>query len=90
MVKPELIYGDLKDKYVAGVKVYANNGEPDNTLFYDEAHTRRLNVEEAMDYAMKGLLRIVDSTGTHIPTDFSTSDNTVTVTLADGTTFILE
>lgn len=85
MVKPKLIYGDLKDKYVAGVKVYAHT---DKVLYYDEAHTtgNTVNAEEAMDYATKGLLRIVDSTGTHIPTDFSKSGSTVTVKLADGTT----
>lgn len=85
MVKPELIYGDLKDKYVAGVKVY---GHTDKFMYYDEAHTtgNTMNAEEAMDYATKGLLRIVDSNGTHIPTDFSKSGSTVTVKLADGTT----
>lgn len=84
-INPELIYGDLKDKYVAGVKVYAHT---DKVLYYDEKHTtgNTVNAEEAMDYATKGLLRIVDSTGTHIPTDFSESGGTVTVTLADDTT----
>lgn len=85
MVKPELIYGDLKDKYVAGVKVYAHT---DNVLYYDEKHTtgNTVNAEEAMDYGVKGLLRIVNTTGTHIPTDVSESGGTVTVKLADGTT----
>ena len=84
-VKPELIYGDLKDKYVAGVKVYAHT---DNVLYYDAAHTtgNTVNAAEAMDYAVKGLLRIVNTTGTHIPTDISKSGSTVTVKLADGTT----
>ena len=85
MVKPELIYGDLKDKYVVGVVIYAHT---DNILYYDAAHTtgNTVNAKELMEYALKGLLRIVNTTGFHIPTDITESGDTVTVKLADGTT----
>lgn len=85
MVKPNILYGDLKDKYVAGVIVYAHT---DKNLYYDEAHTtgNTMNAEEMKDYFTKGLLRIVNTAGTSIPTDMTVSDSTVTVKLADGTT----
>ena len=38
------------------------------------------------DYFTKGLLRIVNTAGTSIPTDMTVSGSTVTVKLADGTT----
>ena len=85
MAKPNILYGDLKDKYVAGVIVYAHT---DNKLYYDEAHTtgNTVNAEEMKDYFTKGLLRIVNTAGTSIPTDMTVSGSTVTVKLADGTT----
>ena len=85
MAKPNILYGDLKDKYVAGVIVYAHT---DNKLYYDEAHTtgNTMNAEEMKDYFTKGLLRIVNAAGTSIPTDMTVSGSTVTVKLADGTT----
>lgn len=85
MVKPNILYGDLKDKYVAGIIVYAHT---DNFLYYDADHTTRntMNAEEMKDYFTKGLLRIVNTAGTSIPTDMTVSGSTVTVKLADGTT----
>lgn len=85
MAKPNILYGDLKDKYVAGVIVYAHT---DNNLYYDEDHTtgNTVNAEEMKDYFTKGLLRIVNTAGTSIPTDMTVSGSTVTVKLADGTT----
>lgn len=85
MVKPNILYGDLKDKYVAGVIVYAHT---DKNLYYDEAHTtgNTMNAEEMKDYFTKGLLRIVNTAGISIPTDMTVSGSTVTVKLADGTT----
>lgn len=89
MVKPNILYGDLKDKYVAGVIAYAHT---DNFLYYDADHTtgNTMNAEEMKDYFTKGLLRIVstDGTGVSIPTDMTmtVSGSTLTVKLADGTT----
>lgn len=85
MVKPIILYGDLKDKYVAGVIVYAHT---DNKLYYDEDHTtgNTVNAEEMNDYFAKGLLRIVNTGVVSIPTDITISGSTVTVKLADGTT----
>lgn len=85
MAKPNILYGDLKDKYVAGVIVYAHT---DNNLYYDEDHTtgNTVSAEEMKDYFTKGLLRIVNTAGTSVPTDMTVSGNTVTVKLADGTT----
>ena len=85
MVKPNILYGDLKDKYVAGVIAYAHT---DNFLYYDADHTtgNTMNAEEMKDYFTKGLLRIVNTAGTSIPTDMTVSGSTVTVRLADGTT----
>lgn len=85
MAKPNILYGDLKDKYVAGVIVYAHT---DNNIYYDEDHTtgNTVNAEEMKDYFTKGLLRIVNTAGTSIPTDMTVSGSTVTVKLADGTT----
>ena len=85
MAKPNILYGDLKDKYVAGVIVYAHT---DKNLYYDEDHTtgNTVSAEEMKDYFTKGLLRIVNTAGTSIPTDMTVSGATVTVKLADGTT----
>lgn len=85
MAKPNILYGDLKDKYVAGVIVYAHT---DNNLYYDEDHTtgNTVSAEEMKDYFTKGLLRIVNTADTFIPTDMTVSGSTVTVKLADGTT----
>lgn len=85
MVKPNILYGDLKDKYVAGVTVYAHT---DNNLYYDMDHTtgNTVNAEEMEDYFAKGLLRIVNTAGVFIPTDITMSGSTITVKLADGTT----
>ena len=85
MAKPNIFDWHLKDKQVAGVIVYAHT---DNNLYYDEAHTtgNTVNAEEMKDYFTKGLLRIVNTAGTSIPTDMTVSGSTVTVKLADGTT----
>lgn len=79
MVKPELIYGDLKDKYVAKVVLY---GHSDNVLYYDAAHKNAISHDDLLDLAKKGLVLIsADSTFYH-PVFFKDESGEVKVTVA--------
>lgn len=79
MVKPELIYGDLKDKYVAKVVLY---GHSDNVLYYDKEHTTAITHDELMDLCKKGLVLVTDGTAFYYPVIFKDATTKVTVTVA--------
>lgn len=79
MVKPELIYGDLKDKYVSKVVLY---GHSDNVLYYDAAHKNAVSHDDLLDLAKKGLVLIyADSTFYH-PVFFKDEGGEVKITVA--------
>lgn len=79
MAKPELIYGDLKDKYVSKVVLY---GHSDNVLYYDSAHKEAVPHDDLLDLAKKGLVLIsADETFYH-PVFFKDEGSEVKITVA--------
>lgn len=81
-IKPEVIYGDLKDKYVAKVVLY---GHSDTYLYFDEKHTsgNTINHDELLDLCKKGLVLVATSDGFFNP--FKFKDNTTDVTVSVAT-----
>lgn len=80
-IKPEILYGDLKDKYVTKVVLY---GHTDTYLYYDEKHTagNTVNHDELLDLCMKGLVLVVTTDGFFNPFKFKDDKTTVTVSVA--------
>lgn len=79
MVKPELIYGDLKDKYVSKVVLY---GHSDNILYYDAAHKNAVSHDELLDLAKKGLVLISANDTFYHPVFFKDESGEVKITVA--------
>lgn len=79
MVKPELIYGDLKDKYVSKVVLY---GHSDNVLYYDTAHKNAVSHDELLDLAKKGLVLISAAETFYHPVFFKDEGGEVKITVA--------
>lgn len=77
-MKPEYIYGDSKDKYVASVVVHAHT---DNVAYYDEAHTMSVNREEMLDYAKKGLIVVEKDDTFYRPAFYKDETSTASVTI---------
>lgn len=82
-IKPEILYGDLKDKYVAKVVLY---GHTDTYLYYDEKHTagNTVNHDELLDLCMKGLVLVATTSGFFNPYKFIDDQSTVTVSIASA------
>lgn len=80
-IKPEVLYGDSKDKYVAKVKLYADGNK---VLFYDAEHAMSVNKAELADLASKGLVAVVD-TDVYFPVSYKADGASVTCYGAEST-----
>lgn len=74
VIKPEFLYGDLKDKYVAKVHLYADGSK---VLYYDSAKKISVSKSELLDLASKGLVAIVD-TDVYFPVSYKVDGTSVT------------
>lgn len=80
VIKPEFLYGDLKDKYVAKVHLYADSSK---ALYYDSTKKAGVSKAELLDLASKGLVAIVD-TDVYFPVSYKTDGASVTCMDASG------
>ena len=79
MVKPEMIYGDLKDKYVSKVVLY---GHSDKVLYYDATHKNAISHDDLLDLAKKGLILVSANSTFYYPVFFKDESSVVKVTVA--------
>lgn len=80
VIKPEFLYGDLKDKYVAKVHLYADGSK---VLYYDSTKKVGVSKAELLDLASKGLVAIID-TDVYFPVSYKTDGTSVTCFGAEG------
>lgn len=80
VIKPEFLYGDLKDKYVAKVRLYADSSK---VLYYDSTKKISVSKAELLDLASKGLVAIID-TDVYFPVSYKTDGTSVTCMDASG------
>lgn len=74
VIKPEFLYGDLKDKYVAKAHLYADSSK---VLYYDSTKKISVSKAELLDLASKGLVAVVD-TDVFFPVSYKTDGASVT------------
>lgn len=75
-----MIYEDSKDLHVKAVVVYVDTSK----AYKDSEKTQQFEAQELKDAFVRGAL-VATSTGYAVPTAFSMSDGTATITTADGT-----
>lgn len=80
VIKPEILYGDLKDKYVAKVHLYADESK---VLYYDSTKKISVSKAELLDLASKGLVAIID-TDVYFPVSYKTDGTSVTCMDGEG------
>lgn len=80
VIKPDVIYGDLKDKYVSKVHLYADSSK---VLYYDSTKKISVSKAELLDLASKGLVAVVD-TDIYFPVSYKTDGASVTCYGAEG------
>lgn len=81
VIKPEMLYGDSKDKYVAKVHLYADSSK---VLYYDSKKKISVSKSELLDLASKGLVAVVD-TDVFFPVSYKTDGASVTCMDTSGT-----